>query len=166
MKQPPRVICFSYLLNLLLVKFQGCIRNIYATITPPTKLSDSFQQTKFQTAFSSSSSEMLHESRRPKDFWQNVVIGHEACPLFIEDEKDGQIALKFTLHPCKINMLNLKITCLKRKIIWTKPSWLWVQIFSFKGAILIARFFETKKIGIPSDEIFISSPFSFEWKKN
>ena len=28
--------------------------------------------------------------------------------------------------PLKFNIWNLKITCLKRKIIWTKPSWLWV----------------------------------------
>ena len=32
-----------------------------------------------------------------------------------------------SVHPWTFNMLNLKITQLKRKIIWTKPPWLWVQ---------------------------------------
>ena len=35
--------------------------------------------------------------------------------------------------PWKINSWNLKITGLKRKIIWTQPSWLWAQNDNFQG---------------------------------
>ena len=46
-----------------------------------------------------------------------------------------QTPQKIGATPLKINTLNPTITQLKRKIIWTKPPWLWVPMLIFRGAV-------------------------------